>query len=180
MGGSCGLESTLGKGSRIWCDIPFLFSPGSGETAEEAPGSPVPRILTGHVLLVEDNRVNQKIAVSMLKSLGLSVTVGNNGLEALELLAKQRFAGVLMDCQMPLLDGYAATSAFRERELREHLPHTPVIAMTAHAMKGDREKCLAAGMDDYLAKPVTLEALAAMLHTWLPAGQPGPPRRESA
>jgi len=178
MGGACGLESTLGEGTHIWCDIPFLFSSGSGETAEEAPGSPVLRILTGHVLLVEDNRVNQKIAVSMLKSLGLSVTVGNNGLEALNLLAQQRFAGVLMDCQMPLLDGYAATSTWREQEALEHRPRTPVIAMTAHAMKGDREKCLAAGMDDYLAKPVTKEALAAMLHTWLPAGQPGPSQRE--
>jgi len=122
--------------------------------------------------------VNQKIAVSMLKSLGLSVTVGNNGREALDLLAQQRFAGVLMDCQMPLLDGYAATSTWREQEALEHRPRTPVIAMTAHAMKGDREKCLAAGMDDYLAKPVTKEALAAMLHTWLPAGQPGPSQRE--
>jgi CheY-like chemotaxis protein len=140
----------------------------------------VPRTLTGHVLLVEDNPVNQKIAVRMLKSLGLTVTVGNNGLEALNLLAQQPFAGVLMDCQMPLLDGYAATSTWRERELREHLPRTPVIAMTAHAMKGAREKCLASGMDDYLAKPVTKEALAAMLHTWLPAGEPDPPQRESA
>ena len=113
--------------------------------------------------------MNQKIAVTMLESLGLSVTIGNNGLEALDLLAQRRFAGVLMDCQMPLLDGYAATSTWREREALEHLPRTPVIAMTAHAMKGDREKCLAAGMDDYLAKPVTKEALAAVLRLWLPS-----------
>jgi signal transduction histidine kinase/ActR/RegA family two-component response regulator len=180
MGGACGLESEPGQGSCVWCDIPFLLSSGSSETAEEAPGRPVPRTLTGHVLLVEDNPVNQKIAVRMLKSLGLTVTVGNNGLEALNLLAQQRFSGVLMDCQMPLLDGYAATYAWREREMREQLPRTPVIAMTAHAMKGDREECLASGMDDYLAKPVTKEALAAMLHTWLPPGQPGPPQGESA
>jgi signal transduction histidine kinase len=174
MDGVCGLESAPGQGSRVWCDIPFLLASESSSAAGETPGSPVPQTLTGHVLLVEDNPVNQKIALRMLKSLGLTVTVGNNGLEALDLLAQQRFAGVLMDCQMPLLDGYAATSAWREREAREHLPRTPVIAMTAHAMKGDREECLASGMDDYLAKPVTKEALAAILHIWLP----GPLRRE--
>jgi len=178
MDGVCGLESAPGQGSRVWCDIPFLLSSGSSNTAGETPVSPVPQTLTGHVLLVEDHPVNQKIALRMLKSLGLTVTVGNNGLEALDLLARQRFAGVLMDCQMPLLDGYAATSAWRAREAREHLPRTPVIAMTAHAMKGDREECLASGMDDYLAKPVTKEALAAILHLWLPAGQPSPPQRK--
>lgn len=180
MGGACGLESAPGQGSRVWCDIPFLLSLEASEGAREVPESPAPRALTGHVLLVEDNRVNQKIALTMLKRLGLTVTVGNNGQEALDLLAQQRFAGVLMDCQMPLLDGYAATAAWREREQREHLPHTPVIAMTAHAMKGDREKCLAAGMDDYLAKPVTKEALATKLLTWLPAGQPDPAGRKDA
>ena len=169
MGGSCGLESTPGKGSRIWCDLPFRLASGSSETLRARPLVPAALPLSGHVLLVEDNRVNQKIAVTMLESLGLSVTIGNNGLEALDLLAQRRFAGVLMDCQMPLLDGYAATSTWREREALEHLPRTPVIAMTAHAMKGDREKCLAAGMDDYLAKPVTKEALAAVLRLWLPS-----------
>lgn len=167
MGGSWGLESEPGQGSRVWCEIPFPFSasPGSVEASLDGPGLP----LAGEVLLAEDNLVNQKVAMSMLKQLGLRVTVAGNGQEALALLDQRRFAAVLMDCQMPLLDGYAATAAWRSQEAREHLPRTPVIAMTAHAMLGDREKCLAAGMDDYLSKPVRRAALAAMLRTWLPA-----------
>jgi len=173
MGGSCGLESELGQGSRFWCEIPFPFSTGSTVVAEEAPADAAPSPLVGEVLLAEDNLVNQKIAVSMLKNLGLGVTVANTGQEALDLLGRRRFAMVLMDCQMPVLDGYEATTAWREQEVRKHWSHTPVIAMTAHAMEGDREKCLTAGMDDYLSKPVMRAALAAMLHKWLPSGPPG-------
>jgi signal transduction histidine kinase/CheY-like chemotaxis protein len=167
MGGSLGLESEPGQGSRVWCEIPFPFaaSPDAAEAPLDGPG----HALAGEVLLAEDNLVNQKVAMSMLKQLGLRVTVASNGQEALALLGQRRFAAVLMDCQMPLLDGYATTAAWRHQEARERLPRTPVIAMTAHAMMGDREKCLAAGMDDYLSKPVRQAALAAVLRAWLPA-----------
>jgi hypothetical protein len=174
MGGACGLESDPGRGSRAWCEIPLPSAEWVTGTGVEAPPAPWKDRLAGEVLLAEDNLVNRKIATSMLRNLGLAVTVAGDGREALELLGRQRFAAILMDCQMPVLDGYAATAAWREREAREGLPRTPVIAMTAHAMEGDREKCLAAGMDDYLPKPVRLATLAEMLQTWLPpARQPG-------
>jgi signal transduction histidine kinase/CheY-like chemotaxis protein len=169
MDGCCGLESTLGEGSRFWCEIPLAVAQ-AGPAAEEEEGRvlPAPETpLAGAVLLVEDNPVNQKIAVGLLQKLGMTVTVADNGQEALGLLGQQDFAAVLMDCQMPVLDGYAATAAWRAVEAQEDRRHIPVIAMTAHAMEGDRERCLAAGMDDYLAKPVKKEALAAMLGKWI-------------
>ena len=172
MGGECGLESELGEGSRFWCEIPFTLA-GGAALVEEAPlPSAGGAALAGEVLLVEDNLINQKIAARMLRKLGLEVTLAADGQEALDLLRCRSFSAVLMDCQMPVMDGYAATAAWREVESGERRPRTPVIAMTAHAMEGDRDRCLAAGMDDYLAKPVKWEALAAMLRQWLPAGAP--------
>ena len=106
------------------------------------------------VLLAEDNPVNQKLAVRLLAPLGLKVTVAQNGREALECLRQERFDAVLMDCQMPELDGYAATRALRAGECGPANQSAPVIAMTAHALSGDREACMAAGMSDYVPKPV--------------------------
>ena len=175
MDGCCGVESAPGKGSCFWCEIPLAIAPALPAT----PVLPSPSsLLAGEVLLVEDNQVNQKIAQGLLQKSGLTVTVAANGQEALDLLARQGFAVVLMDCQMPVLDGYTATAAWREQEAREGRSRTPIIAMTAHAMEGDREKCLAAGMDDYLAKPVTKEALAAMLRQWISAPAAPEPVRE--
>jgi two-component system sensor histidine kinase/response regulator len=105
------------------------------------------------ILLAEDNVINQKLAVRILEQRGHKVTVANNGREALEALDKAEFDVVLMDVQMPEMDGFQATAALRARE-RETKRHLPVVAMTAHAMAGDREKCLMAGMDDYVAKPL--------------------------
>ena len=170
MGGSCGVESELGQGSRFWCEIPFTLAGGAALVEDVPPPSSKGTVLAGEVLLVEDNQINQKIAARMLRKLGLDVTVASDGQEALGLLRCRTFAAVLMDCQMPVMDGYAATAAWRELESLERRPRTPVIAMTAHAMEGDRDKCLAAGMDDYIAKPVKWEALAAILRLWLPAG----------
>jgi two-component system sensor histidine kinase/response regulator len=119
------------------------------------------------VLLVEDNEVNRKLALHMLKRLGCSVEVATNGREAVELTSKHAYDLVFMDIQMPEMDGIEATRLIRERE-RSSGKHLPIVAMTAHAMEGDRERCLAAGMDDYLSKPVKIDVLAQMVEKWNP------------
>jgi CheY-like chemotaxis protein len=106
------------------------------------------------ILLAEDNPVNQRVAQRMLEKLGHSVVVANNGREAVDALEGARFDAVLMDMQMPEMDGLQATGAIRTREVVQGLARIPVIALTANAMKGDREKCLMAGMDAYLSKPI--------------------------
>jgi CheY-like chemotaxis protein len=105
------------------------------------------------VLLAEDNPVNRTLALRLLGKLGHQVEVANNGEEALGLHARGKFDIILMDVQMPVMGGFEATARIREREAAG-CPHTPIVAMTAHAMKGDRERCLEAGMDGYLSKPV--------------------------
>jgi len=117
------------------------------------------------VLLAEDNVFNQKVAELMLQNLGCRVDIASSGEEALQMMDGQSYDMVLMDCQMPILDGFEATSAIRQQEGGDR--HTPIIALTANAMRGDREQCLAAGMDDYLRKPITQEALANKLSEWL-------------
>ncbi|MDF1798006.1 MAG: response regulator [Planctomycetota bacterium] len=118
------------------------------------------------ILLVEDNAVNQRIAVALLKKNGFNCTLANNGEEAVQTLSQLPFDLVLMDCQMPVMDGYEATSVIRKREQRTG-HRIPIIAMTANAMEGDKENCLAAGMDDYIAKPVVSEVLYKKLEAWL-------------
>jgi CheY-like chemotaxis protein len=118
------------------------------------------------VLVAEDNPVNQRVAVRMLERLGFHADVARDGRAALRRLATQSYALILMDCQMPELDGFEATARIRAREGSGR--RTPIIAMTASAMRGDRERCLAAGMDDYLAKPVTIDNLRTALKRWLP------------
>jgi polar amino acid transport system substrate-binding protein len=118
------------------------------------------------VLLVEDNPTNQIIAQIELSTLDLKVTIASNGAEAIDALAREPFAIVFMDCQMPVMDGYAATKQIRIAESRSGR-HVPIIAMTANAMEGDREKCLAAGMDDYISKPFEPEILRALVAKWI-------------
>jgi signal transduction histidine kinase/CheY-like chemotaxis protein len=120
------------------------------------------------VLVVEDNRVNQKVAVKMLENLGCSCQVADNGEEAVKLIESEAFDLVFMDCQMPVMDGYEAAQRVREGE-KERGGHIPIVALTAHALQGDREKCLASGMDDYLTKPVTPEAFQTLMEKYLPA-----------
>ena len=120
------------------------------------------------ILLVEDNAVNQRIGVALLTRAGYQSEVANNGKEALAALARMPFNLVLMDCQMPVMDGYQAARALRRREAKVG-GHIPIIAMTANVMEGDRQKCLDAGMDDYVAKPVVSEELYQKLQHWLDA-----------
>lgn len=137
--------------------------PGGAEHA--TPSSVHERQLAGaHVLLVEDNRINQDLAIELLSAAGLSVDVANNGLEAVQRVDQTRYAAVLMDIQMPELDGWAATARIREKNQHQDLP---IIAMTAHALAGYREECLAAGMNDYVTKPIEPDQLFQVLKRWI-------------
>jgi CheY-like chemotaxis protein len=122
------------------------------------------------VLLAEDTTVNQQVAIAMLTRIGCEVTLAHNGDEAIALIAGEHFDVVLMDCQMPEMDGFEATRRIRAREGSG--PRLPIVALTANALQGDRERCLAAGMDDYLSKPFTRAALHAVLMRWLPRAPP--------
>jgi two-component system, sensor histidine kinase and response regulator len=126
--------------------------------------------LSAHILLVEDNPVNQAVGKAMLETFGCKVDVVGNGREAVSALSGATYDLVFMDCQMPEMDGYEATGVIRKLEATAsngHKPHTTIVALTAHAMDGDREKCLAAGMDDYLTKPLGIKDIQAVLVRWL-------------
>ncbi|MEI6713526.1 MAG: response regulator [Verrucomicrobiota bacterium] len=136
-------------------------------------GATAPARVSMNVLLAEDGPVNQVLATKFLVDRGHKVTIANNGLEAVDLSSRENFDVILMDIQMPEMNGYQATGAIRERE-KQSGKHIPIIAMTANAMTGDREKCLSAGMDDYISKPVRSEALYAVLEKYaaLPEAKP--------
>jgi signal transduction histidine kinase/CheY-like chemotaxis protein len=161
MGGRIAVDSTPGDGSLFHFTIAFGVHAGAlleEDVAAHAP-RPVATSRTGlQVLLAEDNKVNQRVAQRFLERLGHHVTLANDGREAVELWQRQAFDLVLMDVQMPEMDGFEAVATIREAELGRGT-RTPVIALTAHAMSGDRERCLAAGMDGYLTKPVKLAQL---------------------
>jgi signal transduction histidine kinase/CheY-like chemotaxis protein len=131
----------------------------------EGSGPPATRHRWARILIVEDNAANLKVAVRMVERLGYRADVAGNGSEALHVLGQVHYDAVLMDCQMPEMDGYEATREIRRGE--DDARHLPIIAMTASAMAGDRERCLAAGMDDYISKPVKLHIVAAVLERWL-------------
>ncbi len=122
-------------------------------------------LFNAEVLLAEDNFVNQQVAIEILKNYGCNITVAVNGHEAIDWVKRRKFDLILMDCEMPLLDGFSAAREIRS--LEQPGTHTPIIALTAHAMKGDREKCLSAGMDDYLPKPIEAGKMLEILEKWL-------------
>jgi two-component system, sensor histidine kinase len=159
MGGRITIESTPGRGATFTATLPFTRGLA---TAACAAGSSIARPLLRRcrILVAEDNPINRKVVTKLLAKQGHSVVLAVNGLEASELAARERFDLVLMDVQMPVMDGLAATEAIRAREAQSGA-HLPIIALTAHALAGDRDRCLAAGMDGYVSKPVTSATLFA-------------------
>jgi hypothetical protein len=171
MGGAIGATSEAASGSTFWIEIPLRepISPNGRSSGPTKAGDVTKPLWSAAplVLVVEDSRVNQIVAVRMLEGCGCAVDVACNGREALEMVLEKRYDAILMDCQMPELDGYDTTVALRARE--NGGPRVPVIAMTAHAMDGDRARCLAAGMDDYISKPIRSKLLIETLRRWVPA-----------
>jgi CheY-like chemotaxis protein len=172
MGGTIGADSEPGRGSTFWFELALPevtvnVVPNGRERVvhlSERRGDPDAAL----VLVVEDSPVNRLVAMHVLERCGYRAHVVNDGREALQALSSQRYDAVLMDCQMPDIDGYEATRELRRREDGTGR-HTPVIAMTAHAMDGDRKRCLDAGMDDYISKPMRHTALVAALMRWIPS-----------
>jgi len=170
MGGTVGVTSEVGKGSEFRFSVPMQKQPEGAcrnELLSIEPTSASRFERRGaRLLLVEDNAVNRSVALGMLAKLGLAADIAENGAQALAALEKRGYDLVFMDCQMPVMDGYEATK--RIRGLEGERSRVPIIAMTAHAMSGDREKCIAAGMDDYLSKPISFDALTALLEARFP------------
>ncbi len=147
-----------------------------GLTVDNAPirktaaSSPSPSPTRGRVLIVEDNPINQRVAVILITKLGFIADVANDGSEALNMVRDQDYTLILMDCQMPVMDGFEATKAIRA--LETPIAQVPIIAVTANVMEGQRDKCLAAGMNDYLPKPINKEVLGKAVDRWIPPTTP--------
>jgi CheY-like chemotaxis protein len=156
--------------SQLYNCLVELLDPAAAEAARTARQQATAAVPAGdshgrgRILLAEDNAINQMVAVDTLSMLGYDVDIARNGLEALRMAESHAYAAVLMDCQMPKMDGYTATSRLREHE--DPGRHVPIIAMTAGALAEDRQRCLAAGMDDHLAKPIDPDQLQAALARW--------------
>ncbi|WP_054884042.1 ATP-binding protein [Pseudomonas sp. NBRC 111130] len=165
MGGKLRGESREGLGSTFTLEMPLPLASSVPETLPGNSAASAPLQVGKRILLVEDNPVNQSVIEAMLRSLGMEVSVAHDGLQAVELVNQQPFAAVLMDCRLPQLDGYEATRRIR---LLPACAQLPIIALTANALQGDRERCMAAGMNDYLSKPFRRTELQRVLQRWLP------------
>lgn len=165
MGGRIGVESISGAGSTFWVEIPFEPAKTGTEAVTVPVAEPLPSNLQGRILVAEDSTVNQMVAREMLKRLGCRADIVGNGKEAVQAMGRIPYDLIFLDCHMPEMDGFEACRTIRSRE--PDGKRIPIIAMTASAMKGDRERCLEAGMDDYLTKPVRLADLGAALQRWL-------------
>ena len=170
MNGKISVTSEIGKGSTFTVSIKLAKAmAGSTRENSEIELSP-PSVTQVRALLVEDNEINQQVMLALLETLDIEVEVANDGQEALDILAESnrgKFQVVLMDCQMPRVDGYEATRRIRNGEIGADYQQIPIIALTANAMDGDREKCLDSGMNDYLSKPIDVPALEATLGRYL-------------
>ena len=171
MGGAVGVESSPGEGSTFWVRV--QLQPATAGLEPVAPRHHATAEGDARVLVVEDNPINQKVAVGALSRLGWPTDVAENGEAAIALCKAKQYAIVLMDCQMPEMDGYAATRWIRVWENSEGRPNVPIVALTAHAMAGEKERCLEAGMNDHLAKPIGLEELRDTLDRWAVAPTSG-------
>jgi signal transduction histidine kinase/ActR/RegA family two-component response regulator len=164
MGGSLGVESRLGEGSTFWFELSLMPAEGAPETVESAP---LPEgELSARVLLAEDDAVNQMVVEALLTRLGCVVDVAANGEAACSAANRARYDMVLMDCHMPVMDGFEATRRIRADEQAHGLRRVPIVALTADALATDREHCLNAGMDDFMTKPVSSAILAAAVERW--------------
>ncbi len=177
MGGRIGAEPREGGGSVFWfsAELPAVGGAaapvGTSPQADRQPTSDSTAADQGpSVLIAEDSEINRIVVLALLAKLGLHAAVAQNGREVIEMAAGHEYDAILMDCLMPEVDGFQATRQIRESEDARHVP---IIAMTALSMPGDRERCLAAGMDDYLSKPIRRAALDAAMHRWLPAEESG-------
>ena len=174
MGGEIGVLSTPGAGSTFWFVLPLARGQNRPTVAVPVPNDrSKARPERPRLLLVEDNFVNQRVALYMLAKLGYEVDVAQHGREAIDRLSRTRYRLVLMDCQMPEMDGFETTRLVRDTASRVLDHDVPIIAMTANAFPEDRARSISCGMNDYLSKPVDPSMLAAMLAKWLDAGQPG-------